>query len=116
MFLKNEVVEAAPVFLIEEEFKLLPKGFQHRVFNWGFLTKSSIGIALAMGYGSIYNHSDYPNLRYEADAATNIIRYIAKREIDPDEQLTIHYDQADGEHKPVGEDWFHHKTIEKQTI
>tara|TARA_R110002074_G_scaffold238775_3_gene410639 strand:- start:25 stop:465 length:441 start_codon:yes stop_codon:yes gene_type:complete len=115
-FFKNEVVELSPIFLLDEKYSELPKAFKDRVFNWGHLTKTEPCRALALGYGSIYNHSDTPNLRYKADYDSKILRFITIRAIDPGEHLTIHYDHADGKHKKVENNWFEKHEIKKQTI
>jgi len=112
-FIRNEVIEVAPVFLLEEKFSNLPIEFKHRTFNWGYLAKSHISNAIAMGYGSIYNHSDHPNLRYEANTEEKVIKFIAQRNIDPNEQLTIHYNQENDGSEPDKADWFGKKGIEK---
>jgi uncharacterized protein len=115
-FFKDEIVEVAPVSLLDVNFEMFPKELQTRVYNWGFLTKSNIKHAIAMGYGSMYNHSDYPNLRYEADTNFEVIRYIALRNIAPNEQLTIHYDQYDGIHEHLEDHWFNRNKIQKRDI
>ena len=115
-FFKDEVVEVAPAILLSQNYNNLPVEFKDRVFNWGYLTKSSVGSSLVLGYGSVYNHSDRPNLRYEADDNRQVMRFIARRAIDPNEQLTIHYDQADGVHKEIEKDWFKKHDIQQSTI
>jgi hypothetical protein len=53
------------------------------------------GLALMLGYGSLYNHSDDPNAQYvvEADDAYS---FMALRDIAAGEQITISY----------GEEWW----------
>lgn len=41
--------------------------------------------------GSLFNHSNSPNLSFSLDTDTESIRYITTREILPDEELCIHY-------------------------
>ena len=41
--------------------------------------------------GSLFNHSDSPNVSYSIDTATESIRYTTARAIDPDEELCIYY-------------------------
>ena len=91
-FIRNEVVELAPVFQLDEEFRDMPKEFQYRVFNWQRMAGSGKKSAIALGYGSMYNHSETPNLLWEADAELEVIRFVTRRNIEPNEQLTIHYE------------------------
>ena len=48
---------------------------------------------LALGVGSLFNHSQTPNLDYRIDHGQRIIRYFTARNILPDEELTIYYGQ-----------------------
>jgi tRNA-specific adenosine deaminase 3 len=41
--------------------------------------------------GSLFNHSDRPNVSYSIDTATVSIRYTTARAIEPDEELCIYY-------------------------
>jgi tRNA-specific adenosine deaminase 3 len=41
--------------------------------------------------GSLFNHSDSPNVSYSIDTATESIRYTTARAVDPDEELCIYY-------------------------
>jgi tRNA-specific adenosine deaminase 3 len=41
--------------------------------------------------GSLFNHSDAPNVSYSIDAATDSIRYTTVRAVEPDEELCIYY-------------------------
>lgn len=52
--------------------------------------------ALALGYGSIYNHSKVPNTGYKFDIERKTTNFYALRDIEPGEELTISY----------GDDWF----------
>lgn len=46
---------------------------------------------LALGVGSLFNHSKHPNLDYRVDVHSQLIRYIAARSIKAHEELTIFY-------------------------
>ncbi|EIN12900.1 hypothetical protein PUNSTDRAFT_82368 [Punctularia strigosozonata HHB-11173 SS5] len=48
-------------------------------------------MALALGLGSLFNHSDTPNISYSLDHSTESIRYKTTRQIDLDEELCIFY-------------------------
>ncbi|KAG6890802.1 hypothetical protein C0995_003235 [Termitomyces sp. Mi166 len=48
-------------------------------------------MALALGLGSLFNHSEQPNVSYVLDTSTESIRYTTVRDIAPDEELCIFY-------------------------
>lgn len=49
------------------------------------------GQAIALGYGSLFNHSRNPNVMWALDKREGVIRYTTKRAVSQDEQLTIWY-------------------------
>ena len=53
------------------------------------------GVALLLGYGSLYNHSDEPNAEYVAEY-DDAYEFVALRDIAVGEQITITY----------GEEWW----------
>ena len=46
---------------------------------------------LALGVGSLFNHSRQPSLDYRIDHNSLIIQYFAARNVTPGEELTIYY-------------------------
>ncbi|KAI0081582.1 hypothetical protein K474DRAFT_1249490 [Panus rudis PR-1116 ss-1] len=58
----------------------------HYTFNW-----PDGRMALALGLGSLFNHSESPNVSFSLDTETESIRYTTSREIRPDEELCIFY-------------------------
>lgn len=46
---------------------------------------------LALGVGSLFNHSRQPTLDYRVDYDNLIIRYFAARTVTPGEELSIYY-------------------------
>lgn len=59
------------------------------VFNWNVPTKREY-VAVALGYGSIYNHSFTPNAVYTC-VAPDAIEYRSLRAIEAGEEITINY-------------------------
>jgi SET domain-containing protein len=57
-------------------------------------------VALALGYGSLYNHSFFPNARYD-DTAQQVKEFMALRDIHPGEEITINYNGAEDVMDPV---------------
>ena len=54
-------------------------------FSWGRGT-----VALALGYGSLYNHSYTPNARYQ-DVGRCTKEFVAIRDIAAGEEITVNY-------------------------
>ena len=48
-------------------------------------------MALALGLGSLFNHSETPNVSYMLDASTDSIRYITTKLIEPGDEMCIFY-------------------------
>ena len=67
-------------------------------FLWGEGT-----VALALGYGSLYNHSFAPNARYD-DEGRQVKVYSAIRDIAAGEEITINYNGEPTDRSPVGFD------------
>ncbi len=111
----GELVEECPVILFRKPYEVLHKELKTVVFHWPVPEGARATQALALGYGSLYNHSNPSNLRYETDPESPLMRFIAVRDIQPDEELTINYN-ADGG-APVSDDewWFEEKGIELVT-
>ncbi|MEZ4702796.1 MAG: SET domain-containing protein-lysine N-methyltransferase [Rhodothermales bacterium] len=109
-------MEIAPLFLLKGLTGMLPPSIELRVYDWESLTGADTGKAIVLGYGSLYNHSDNPNLSYSPDAANDLMTYTARRPIAAHEQLTIHYDRANGQHTEEQEGWFARNAIEKRAI
>jgi SET domain-containing protein len=88
----GSVVELAPVIVLSpEERKLI---HSTRLHDYYFLWDGE-GAALALGYGSLYNHGQPPNLHFELDYAFEQIRFTAARDISATEELLIDYTEGD---------------------
>ena len=69
-------------------------------FTWGGEGEKT---AVALGYGSIYNHSYSANADHANDHTANVIRIYAHRDIRKGEEITINYGGQADCHDPV---WF----------
>lgn len=49
------------------------------------------GLAIALGFGSVYNHSYKPNATYKPKPEEGYIEFHAIREITPSEEITVNY-------------------------
>ncbi|KIK69616.1 hypothetical protein GYMLUDRAFT_236120 [Collybiopsis luxurians FD-317 M1] len=86
---KQTVVEISPVLLFgAEEYEKHGKYtvLDHYTFKW-----KDGRMALALGLGSLFNHSNSPNVSYTLNPQTESIRYETVRDINEDEELCIFY-------------------------
>ena len=81
----DTVIERAPVLVIPTEQVEDDAHLCDYVYHWGRDT-----VALALGYGSLYNHSYKPNARYD-DVGVMTKVFTAIRDIAPGEEITINY-------------------------
>lgn len=105
-FTSGEIVEVCPVVLFPFGAAPLPLEIKRLMFNWGYLTGAPGPQALAFGYGSMYNHDNPANMRYEADSNNVVLRFIAVRDISADEELTVNYNAHGGGHEWNDDAWF----------
>jgi SET domain-containing protein len=87
--LKGELIEACPVLLFDDR-----EDARHidatPLANYYYLWKEGIN-ALALGYGSLYNHSYHPNAYYLRNYENQTLEIIALRDIAPGEEILINY-------------------------
>ena len=114
-FTEREVVECTPVILIETPFPELPPDIQKVVFSWSMLTGAesftASVYAIALGFGSLYNHANPANMSCKGDTTTNMIRFTAVRAIAPEEELTINYNAPGGGATSDNNDWFNRMNV-----
>ena len=111
--LAGELVEACPVLLFSGAFATVPAEVRQILFNWGVLTDGPSCHCLALGYGSMYNHENPSNMRYEADAQAQTLNFFAVRDIGADEELTVNYNSMGGGHASENDNWFSGHSIER---
>ena len=107
----GELIEVCPVVLFFGSFTDIPDEIRKLLFNWGVLANRGNTHGLALGYGSLYNHDNPANMRYEADATHPLLRFIAVRAIAQDEELTVNYNAIGGGHESVNDTWFNRMGI-----
>lgn len=98
-FEPGEVIETCPVVeCAEGEESLLEQtNLRGLYFHW------ADGVAIALGYGSLYNHAWSSNARYETDVDAGVVRFVCVRSIAEGDEVTINYT---GDPDGVGELWF----------
>ncbi|KAI6044702.1 cytidine deaminase-like protein [Pisolithus marmoratus] len=83
------IIETSPVLLFaKDEYETHGKHtlLDHYTFSW-----RDGRMALALGLGSLFNHSEQPNVSYSIDTARDCIVYTSTRAISADEELCIFY-------------------------
>lgn len=105
-FAAGEIVETAPVLLLKVPFDRLPELLKTYVFDWEVLAGVPGTHAVALGFGSLYNHANPANLCYRADARASRILYVAARGIDAGDELTINYNAQGGVAEWPDDNWF----------
>jgi hypothetical protein len=108
----GELIESCPVVLFFVPFAAVPDEVRKLLFNWGALSGTGSQHGLALGYGSLYNHDNPANLRYEADQERAVLRFVAVRAIAQDEELTVNYNAVGGGFVSSADTWFDRMNIE----
>jgi hypothetical protein len=102
----GEVVEIAPVIQLRASFEGFEPTLQRCVFNWECLAHVEGASAIALGYGSMYNHANPANMQYLSTLDGAAIEFVAVRAIRAGEELTINYSGKAGAPVSADEGWF----------
>ena len=102
----GDVVEVCPVVIVKAKWDEMPEAVQRIVFDWGYLTKSTAASCIALGWGSMYNHSNPANLRYVAVPDELCMHFIAARDIREGEEFTVNYNETGGDIHSTEDAWF----------
>jgi uncharacterized protein len=99
----DSLLEICPAIVLSEwDMSQIHKTDLHDYyFLWG---EEQNLCAIALGYGSLYNHSYHPNARYLLDFEQNTIDIYAIRDIEAGEEITVNYNGEPDDPSPV---WFH---------
>ena len=84
-FINGETIERAPVIVLKEDpWELLNQTtLSNYYFAWG--ARAS---ALALGFASLYNHSERPNAKVIRHLGDSVMEFVAVRDIEPGEEIT----------------------------
>lgn len=104
------VVERVPVLLIprnqvfaaDPAVRAAAARVSWYVFEWEGVTKRAY-VALALGYGSIYNHSPAANTTYDREPP-DVLAFTTVRDVAAGEELTINYRERATDAPPLGFD------------
>ena len=89
--------EKVPLIIVDWD-TIQDSELAHYVYTWTDKT-----VAVALGYGSMYNHSFEPNARYD-DLHRRTKVYTALRDIEAGEEVTINYNGDPDAREDVGFD------------
>jgi uncharacterized protein len=100
--LKGETIEQAPVVVLPaSEIEFLDKTvLQDYYFLWG---EDKAQAAVMLGLCSLCNHSYKPNAVYQRKPESLTIEFVARRDIEAGEEVTINYNGDPENQEPV---WF----------
>lgn len=95
---KHTIIEICPVILIpkNEVSSLQQTLLINYNFGWGRSLESR---AICLGFGSMYNHSFTPNATYKKYFDDLIVEFIALRDINKGEEITVNYHNGDPQDK-----------------
>jgi hypothetical protein len=87
-FAEGEVIERCPVLVVaaEHEERIAGTAFDGYCYTW-----DDEGLALALGFGSLYNHSTEPNARYWTCTDELVVEIVAHRPIAAGDEVLINY-------------------------
>lgn len=96
----GDTIEYCPIIEVYENqiFYLRKTNLINYYYMWNDDLKSG---AVALGYGSIYNHSFKPNAIFERMIKERIIEIIAISDIEKDEEITINYNGDPNDKDPL---------------
>jgi SET domain-containing protein len=96
------IIEQCPVIVVpkEKEGLLESTTLYNYTYGWGEDLEDS---ALALGFGSRYNHAYRPNAMYKRLHADTMIAYVALRDIAEGEEITVNYNGRPEDVSPL---WF----------
>lgn len=96
---RGEVIERVPVLVLtSDEVKEPDKwtGLASYCFEWSEGT-----LVIALGYGSLYNHSYQPNARYDDHGGQTMV-FTAIEDIAAGDEITVNYNAEPLDQSPVG--------------
>lgn len=95
---KDEEIEQCPVIEIpphQVEFIRQTEIYNY-FFSWGKDFKQA---AITLGFGSLYNHSYTPNATYVKRFKNKLITFVAIKDIEKDEEITVNYNHGNPDDK-----------------
>lgn len=102
---KGEIIERCPIIEISQNDISFTRS--HLATYFFYFGKQKERAALALGFGSIYNHSKKPNAKFKIKPADMIIEFVALKNVKIGAEITFDYYGSDKVRKnPL---WFEEK-------
>ncbi len=95
---RDELIEECPIIEIEKED---PSNIKEGILitYFFYVGEKKERVAVALGFGSIYNHTYSPNATYKIKIREKIMDFIAIRDIKKDEEITVNYNSGNPQDK-----------------
>jgi len=99
---EGDTIEICPVIIIPKaELPIIHKTILHDYyFLWG---ENMDDCAIALGFGSLYNHEVHPNANFILDLENDTIDIIAIKNIASGDEITLNYHGEPGDEEAL---WF----------
>lgn len=99
---QGDLIEICPVIIIPKaQLPIIHKTCLHDYyFLWG---ENMEDCAIALGFGSLYNHTVHPNADFILDTESRTIDIVALTDIPAGTEITINYHGEPGDDNPL---WF----------
>lgn len=109
---EGSLIEICPVIVLpKEELPIIHKTRLHDYyFLWGVKQDTC---AIALGYGSLYNHAIGSNAHYELNVVEDTIEIIAVKDIKAGEEILVNYNGEPGDAKSL---WFENNADAKKDL
>ena len=98
---KGTIIEHVPVIIVP--LAKVVGGKANPFLSSYCFVRTRSAYAVALGYGSLYNHSYTPNARYR-DGRNDTMFFRALRDIEADEEITVNYNGNPKNRSPL---WFY---------
>ena len=95
---KGELIESAYVVVLRASE--VRGELENYVYDWPYLSE---WVAIALGKGSLYNHSFAPNADYTKKLDERVLEYHAIKDIEAGEEILINYNGTPTDMTPL---WF----------
>jgi len=95
---KNEIIETCPIIEISKHDTAILNE-SNLVTYFFYFGKNKQRFAIALGFGSIYNHTYKPNAEYTINLKEDAINFIALRNIKKDDEITFNYNNGNPKDK-----------------
>ena len=95
---KREIIEACPVIIApKNDLSNLRESILVTYFF--YFGKKKENLAVALGFGSIYNHTYTPNATYKINHKEQTIVFTAIGDINKDDEITVNYNFGNPKNK-----------------